>query len=32
MLESGHPPEDWDALLAEAKTALRRIKGVARRG
>ena len=32
MLESGHPPEDWNALLAEAKAALRRMKGIARRG
>jgi toxin YhaV len=31
MLESGHPPEDWNALLAEAKAALQRMKGVARR-
>lgn len=32
MLESGHPPEDWIALLAEAKTAQQRMKSVARRG
>ena len=32
MLERGNPPEDWNALLAEAKMALRRMKGVAWRG
>ena len=32
MLENGHPPEDWNALLAEAKTARQRMQGVARRG
>lgn len=32
MLEGGHPPEDWNALLAEAKAARRRTKRVARRG
>ena len=32
MLEGGHPPEDWHALLAEAKTAQQRMKSVARRG
>ena len=32
MLENGHPPEDWNAVLAEAKTAKQRMKGVARRG
>ena len=32
MLESGHPPEDWNALLAEAKKALQRMKSVTRRG
>jgi len=32
MLENGHPPEDWNALFAEAKTAQQRMKGIARRG
>jgi len=26
MLASGHPPDDWDRLLAEAKFATRRLK------
>ncbi len=32
MLESGHPPEDWNALHAEAKAAQQRMKSVAKRG
>ncbi len=32
MLEGGHPPEDWNALLAEAKTAQQRMKSAAKRG
>ena len=32
MLESGHPPEDWNALLAEARAAAQRMKGIARGG
>jgi len=32
MLENGRPPEDWNALFAEAKTAQQRMKGIARRG
>lgn len=27
MLESGHPPDDWDSLLAEARKEIRRFKG-----
>ena len=30
MLQGGHPPEDWNALLAEAKAALRRMKRATR--
>ena len=32
MLESGHPPEDWNALLTEARKVLQRMKDVAKRG
>ena len=32
MLESGHPPEDWNALLAGAKKTLQRLKSVTARG
>ncbi|MEQ1582162.1 MAG: type II toxin-antitoxin system YhaV family toxin [Steroidobacteraceae bacterium] len=27
MLESGHPPDDWNALLAQAKAEVRRLRG-----
>ena len=30
MLESGHPPDDWDSLLDEAKSEAGRFKGEAR--
>ena len=29
MLESGHPPNDWDQLLAEARVQTGRLQGVA---
>jgi len=32
MLESGNPPDDWNALLAEAKTARQRMKSLTKRG
>lgn len=32
MLAGGHPPEDWDALLTEAKKEMRRMRAIARRG
>ena len=30
MLESGHPPDDWDSLLDEARSQTARFKGEAR--
>jgi toxin YhaV len=29
MLESGHPPGDWDQLLAEAHAEARKLKQIA---
>jgi hypothetical protein len=29
MLESGHPPDDWDQLLAEARSEMQRLKQAA---
>lgn len=29
MLESGHPPDDWDQLLAEARSEMERLKQAA---
>lgn len=31
MLDSGHPPDDWDALLAQAKADARRLESAAKR-
>jgi toxin YhaV len=31
MLEGGHPPDDWDELVKEAKTATERLKKVSTR-
>lgn len=31
MLESGHPPNDWNALLEEAKTTSKRLEQIATR-
>lgn len=29
MLESGHPPDDWNDLLKEAKSAISRLRKAA---
>lgn len=31
MLESGHPPDDWDSLLAQAQPALLRLQRIGQR-
>lgn len=31
MIESGHPPDDWDILLSEARTESGRIRELARK-
>jgi toxin YhaV len=28
MLESGHPPDDWDTLLEEAKSEINRLEEI----
>ena len=32
MLESGHPPDDWDQLLAEAQASANRLQAVIKKG
>lgn len=32
MLESGHPPNDWDQLLAEAQSSANRLQAVIKKG
>jgi len=32
MLESGHPPDDWDQLLAQAQSSANRLQAVIKKG
>ena len=32
MLESGHPPDDWDQLLADAQSSANRLQAVIKKG
>jgi len=32
MLESGHPPDDWDQLLAQAQSSAKRLQAVIKKG